>query len=88
MIQKSKKDLGERDIRTKYITPALVDAGWDMQTQIREEVHLTDGRIYVRGNMHTRGKRKFADYILYYKPHIPIAVIEAKDNAHTVGAGM
>ena len=49
MIQKSKKDLGERDIRTKYITPALVDAGWDMQTQIREEVHLTDGRIYVRG---------------------------------------
>ena len=88
MIQKSKKDLGERDIRTKYITPALVDAGWDMQTQIREEVHLTDGRIYVRGNMHTRGKRKFADYILYYKPNIPIAVIEAKDNAHTVGAGM
>lgn len=88
MIQRNKKDLNERDIRTKYITPALVNAGWDMQTQMREEVYLTDGRIYVRGNMHTRGKRMFADYILYYKPNIPIAVIEAKDNTHTVGAGM
>ena len=88
MIQPNKEDLSERDIRTKYITPALVNAGWDLQTQIREEVYFTDGRIYVRGNMHTRGKRKFADYILYYKPHIPIAVIEAKDNTHTVGAGM
>ena len=88
MIQPTKKDLNERDIRTKYITPALVNAGWDLQTQIREEVYFTDGRIYVRGNMHTRRKRKFADYILYYKPHIPIAVIEAKDNTHTVGAGM
>ena len=88
MIQPTKKDLSERDIRTKYITPALVNAGWDLQTQMKEEVYFTDGRIYVRGNMHTRGKRKFADYILYYKPHIPIAVIEAKDNTHTVGAGM
>lgn len=88
MIQPNKEDLSERDIRTKYITPALVNAGWDLQIQIREEVYFTDGRIYVRGNMHTRGKRKFADYILYYKPHIPIAVIEAKDNTHTVGAGM
>lgn len=88
MIQKNKKAFSESDIRTKYITPALVRAGWDLHTQMREEVYFTDGRISVRGNMHTRGKRKFADYILYHKPNIPIAVIEAKDNEHTVGAGM
>lgn len=84
----SKKDLSERDICTKYIAPAIQAAGWDIQTQIREEVSFTDGRIYVRGNLTTRGKRKRADYILYYKPNIPIAIIEAKDNKHTVKAGI
>ena len=59
-----------------------------MQTQIREEVFFTDGRIYVRGNRTTRGKRKRADFILYYKPEIPIAIIEAKDNNHSVRAGI
>jgi len=59
-----------------------------VDTQIREEVGFTDGRIYVRGKMHTRGSQKRADYILYYKPNIPIAVLEAKDNTHTVGAGI
>ena len=85
---KNKKNLSESDIRTKYITPALVRAGWDLHTQMREEVYFTDGRISVQGNVPTRGERKFADYILYHKPNIPIAVIEAKDNGHTVGAGM
>ena len=84
----SKKDLSERDICTKYITPALEKAGWDMQTQIREEVSFTDGRIYVKGNLTTRGKRKQADYVLYYKPNIPIAIIEAKDNKHSLSAGI
>lgn len=84
----SKKDLSERDICTKYIQPALVKAGWDIHTQIREEVSFTDGRIYVKGNLTTRGKRKRADYILYYKPNIPIAIIEAKDNTHSVKAGI
>lgn len=56
--------------------------------QIREEVALTDGKILVRGRMHKRGPRKFADYILYYKPNIPLAVIEAKDNNHSLGDGM
>jgi type I restriction enzyme R subunit len=84
----SKKDLSERDICTKYITPAIQTAGWDIQTQVREEVYFTDGRIYVRGNLTTRGKGKRADYILYYKPNIPIAIIEAKDNKHTVKAGI
>jgi|GEM_PF-2035357 len=70
----SKKDLSERDICTKYILPDLVKAGWDMQTQIREEVFFTEGRIYVRGDRTTRGKRKRADFILYYKAEIPLAI--------------
>jgi type I restriction enzyme R subunit len=84
----NKKDLSERDICTKFITPGIVAAGWCVDTQIREEVGFTDGRIYVRGRIHARGAQKRADYILYYKPNIPIAVLEAKDNNHTVGAGI
>lgn len=84
-----KKELSERDICTKYITPAIVEkAGWNLHTQIREEFYFTKGRVYVKGKMVSRGKAKFADYILYYKPNIPIAVIEAKDNNHSVGGGM
>jgi type I restriction enzyme, R subunit len=84
----SKKDLSERDICTKFINPALVHAGWDLLTQVREEVAFTRGRIIVRGKLVTRGKAKRADYILYYKPNIPIALIEAKDNRHAVGDGI
>ncbi|MDC0922346.1 DEAD/DEAH box helicase family protein [Candidatus Pelagibacter sp.] len=80
--------LSERDICTKYITPALVKAGWDLLTQIREEVSFTKGRVIVRGKVHNRGKQKRADYILYYKPNIPLAVIEAKDKSHSIGAGI
>jgi len=82
------KDLSERDICTKFITPAIVKAGWDVQSQIREEVSFTKGRIIVRGKLVTRGKAKRADYILYYKPNIPLALIEAKDGSYAVGAGM
>jgi type I restriction enzyme R subunit len=84
----NKKNLSERDICTKFITPSIVAAGWNVDTQIREEVGFTDGRIYVRGKIHARGAQKRADYILYYRPNIPIAVLEAKDNNHTVGAGI
>jgi type I restriction enzyme R subunit len=84
----SKKDLSEADISAKFITPAIIAAGWSEQTQIQREVHFTKGQIHVRGKMVTRGKSKFADYVLYYKPNIPIAIIEAKDNAHSVGDGM
>jgi type I restriction enzyme, R subunit len=80
--------LSERDICSKFITPALTAAGWNLHTQIREEVNLTAGRIVVRGKLTSRGKQKRADYILYHKPNIPIAVIEAKDASHSVGAGM
>ena len=83
-----KRSLSERDICTKLILPALLDAGWDKMLQIREEVYFTKGRIIVRGKLVTRGKAKRADYILYYKPNIPIAVIEAKDNTHNVGDGI
>jgi len=83
-----KNSLSERDICTKYITPAITAAGWDLHTQIREEVSFTKGRIIVRGKLHTRGEQKRADYILYYKSNMPLAVIEAKDNSHSVGAGM
>ena len=84
----NKKELTERDICTKFITPALEQAGWDVNVQVREQVHFTKGRIIVRGKLVTRGRDKFADYILYYKPNIPVALIEAKDNSHAVGAGM
>ena len=83
-----KKSLSERDICTKFITPALRQAGWDEMAQIREEVSFTKGRIIVRGKLVSRGKGKRADYILYYKPNIPIALIEAKDNTHATGDGM
>jgi len=83
-----KKSLSERDICTKYITPAIENAGWNKHTQLFEEVSFTDGKIYVRGKLTARGERKRADYILYYKPNIPIAVIEAKDNKHSVRAGI
>src|ERR1035437_2093751 len=83
-----KKTLSERDICTKFITPALENARWDKLIQILEEVSFTDGKIYVRGKLTARGARKRADYILYYKPNIPIAIIEAKDNNHSVRAGI
>lgn len=83
-----KRGLSERDICTKFITPAVVARGWNIESQVRENVHLTKGRVIVRGKLVTRGTAKFADYVLYYKPNIPLAIIEAKDNNHTVGDGM
>ena len=83
-----KKTLSERDICTKFITPAVEKSGWNKLTQLLEEVSFTDGKIYVRGKLTARGNQKRADYILYYKPNIPIAIIEAKDNKHSVRAGI
>ena len=83
-----KKALSEQDIRTKFVTPAIQQAGWDIQIQVREEVTFTAGRIQVRGKLVSRGKTKRADYILYHKPNIPLALIEAKDNNHSFGDGM
>lgn len=63
-------------------------SGWDEHTQLGREIFFTDGRIYVKGKLTARGKRKFADYILFYKPNVPIAIIEAKDNKHSVRGGI
>ncbi len=84
----NKKQLSERDMCTKFITPALEQASWDITTQIREELSLTKGRVIVRGKLHTRAKHKRADYVLFYKPNQPIAVIEARVNKHSVGDSM
>ncbi|MFZ1977244.1 MAG: DEAD/DEAH box helicase family protein [Bacteroidota bacterium] len=81
-------NLIEQDIRTKYITPAILKAGWDVQTQLMEEVSFTDGKIYVKGKLTTRGKKNCADYILYYKSNIPIAIVEAKDAHRSVSASI
>jgi type I restriction enzyme, R subunit len=90
----SKDVLSERDICTKYITPAIQQAGWTLQ-QFFEEVKLTDGRVIVRGNLASRiknpevkGGPKRADYVLYAPPYIPLAVIEAKQARFSVGHGM
>jgi type I restriction enzyme R subunit len=84
----NKKDLTEADIRTKFITPTIVAAGWDLMTQLSEEAYFTKGRVMVRGKTVARGEANKADYILFYKPNLPIAVIEAKDNNHTIASGM
>jgi type I restriction enzyme R subunit len=83
----NKKSLSESDICDRYISPSLVKSGWE-ETRWRREYAFTDGRIIVRGELIARGKQKRADYLLFYKPNLPIAIVEAKDNNHSVGAGM
>ena len=81
-----KRTLTERDICTKFINPALEAAGWDLMHQIREQYYFTEGRVMVRGKTVKRGDRKFADYLLFHKPNVPLAIIEAKDKCHRVGS--
>ena len=88
MSELDKKSLSERDICTKFITPALTAGGKWEQHQIREEFSFTKGRVIVRGRIHSRGEPKRADFLLSYKPGIRLAIVEAKDNKHSVGAGM
>jgi len=84
----NKKNLTEQDVCSKFILPAVVSAGWDLKYQIREQVSFTAGKIIVRGKTVSRGERKRVDFILYYKNNLPLAIIEAKDNKHSVGAGI
>src|SRR5512137_2664663 len=85
-----KKECTETDICDLFITPAITGAGWDHTTQIRREVSLTPGPVIVRGNMSSRNrkKKKFADYVLYREQGVPIGVVEAKDNNHSVSHGL
>jgi type I restriction enzyme R subunit len=89
MDKKDKRELSESDIKAKFITPAIVDAGWDEMTQIRREV-LAPGPVIVRGNLSSRNKkkRKIADYILYKEYGVEIAVVEAKSNKKVISDGM
>ena len=90
MAEFNKKELSESDICDKYITPAITNAGWDPMSQVRREFPLTPGPVIVRGNLSARNKKKkkFADYALFWEPSFPIAVVEAKENNHTVSHGM
>ena len=85
-IDKSK--LSEADIISKFIMPAVINAGWDDMLQIRQEVPLRDGKVIVRGNIGMRTRVKSADIVLYHKPSMPLAVIEAKSNKHEIGKGI
>lgn len=82
------KDLSEQDICSKYILPAVIKSGWDLQRQIREQYSFTAGRITVRGKTVSRGEKKRVDFILSYRNHLPLVIIEAKDNNHSIGDGM
>jgi type I restriction enzyme R subunit len=90
MDSKEKKELSEIDICDNFITPAIINAGWDQLKQIRREVTLTPGPVIVRGNMSSRNKKKkkFADYVLSWKAGVPVAIVEAKENNKTVSHGM
>ncbi len=82
------REFNETEIRSKFITPALKKAGWEDLVQIRHELRLTEGPVRVRGRIAGRGKHKQADYVLFMRPGIPLAVVEAKDNKHQPGDGM
>lgn len=83
-----KHELTEEDVKMRFITPAILKNGWDLQRQIKAEYFFTDGKVIVRGNVVRRSERKRADYLLHYKPNIPIAIVEAKDMTHSIGDGM
>lgn len=81
-----KKSLSEEDIKNRFITPAI-EAGWDKQ-HIRMEKAITDGRVNIRGNLAVREKPKRADYVLYKDGVYPLAIVEAKDNQHSLSFGL
>lgn len=83
----NKKLYSEADIKEKFITPAIINSGWDEHTQIIREYSITAGRIWVKGKMTARGKKLFADYVLYISG-IPVAIIEAKENNLSIKSGI
>ena len=90
MEKAEKQKLSESDICDLFITPAIKEAGWDQLKQVRREVTLTPGPVIVRGNLSSRNKKlkKFADYVLSWKPGLPLAIVEAKDNKHSISSGL
>ena len=83
-----KRSLNETEICDQFISPAIRAAGWTQSGHVRREYGFTNGRVIVRGKIAVRGKRKRADYLLFYEPNLPLAIVEAKDNTHPVGGGM
>lgn len=77
----------EEEVKLNYVTPAIENAGWDKQ-MIRMEYPITAGKIIVRGDKAFRATKKRADYLLFYKENLPLAIVEAKDDLHLVGDGM
>lgn len=83
-----KSQMTEEDIKLNFITPALVNRGWNNKITMETAVKFTDGKINLRGNLVARSNPKKADYILYFNTNNPIAIVEAKDNHHSVSYGM
>lgn len=84
----SKKEMTEEDIKLNFITPALLSKGWKDKITMETKVCFTDGKINLKGNVAVRGDAKKADYVLYMSKDYPIAIVEAKDNNHTISFGM
>ena len=82
----SKHEMTEEDVKLHFITPAILSK-WD-KNKITMETKITDGRINLKGNYVSRKKAKYADYILYYNKNKPIAIVEAKDNNHSISFGL
>ena len=82
-------NMSEEDIKLKFITPSIMDKGWGYDNISMEKmVKFTDGKINLRGNLFSRSKAKYADYMLYYNKATPIAIVEAKDATHSISYGM
>ena len=87
----NKKELSEEDIKNRYITPALRQAGWgseEFRMELKIKSKITDGKISLSGHRAHREKPKYADYVLFIEPNYPIAIVEAKDNNHTPSYGL
>ena len=83
-----KKQMTEEDIKLNFITPALLVKGWKDKITMETKVKFTDGKINIKGNIAVRGDAKKADYVLYLRKNYPIAIVEAKDNNHSISFGM
>ena len=80
--------LTEQETRSRFITPAIKNAGWDLTTQVREDYRLTNGRIMARKRLHYRDREMSADYVLFFKPNLPLVIVEAKRYDKSIGDGM
>ena len=84
----TKQQMTEEDIKLNFITPALLNKGWQNKITLETAVKLTDGKVNLKGNLTFREPAKKADYLLYISANNPIAVVEAKDNNHSISYGL